>query len=206
MKAGYYALKALCRSENPLDRLVYYNSVKYLSAVNLVGAHLCLIFAVELYSVGILTRPVVCKNIFSKHKFTNMSYVIEGTIIDHWGKIPVVPDSAIKKTSAKGKKPRVVYTKISEDRVKSVKKNTTRIGQRKKKESDREVKSETEKPKKLTPYQIFNLAVKEKKSKDKSFSLTVGERSERWAKISEKVASGKIKPTKKDIRAIVSSW
>ncbi len=106
-------------------------------------------------------------------------------MIGYKGSIPIVSDSAIKKTEKmiKGK----TYHRVSEDKLKKAK----QVG---------------EKGKKMSGYQIFNMVVRERKAKDKNFSLSMDERKGKWAHITAKIASGKIKATKKDIGAIVKSW
>ena len=55
-------------------------------------------------------------------------------------------------------------------------------------------------------YQIFNLAIRERKKKDNQFSPNVEDRKEKWRKISSKISGGKISATKKDIRPIIDAW
>jgi translation initiation factor IF-1 len=118
-----------------------------------------------------------------------MSYTIAGSIVGHKGDIPIVSDSSIKKASkTKGK---VTYKKVSPEKLKGIQKKTKKVG---------------EKGEKLSGYQIFNAAIKERKSKDKTFTLPMEEKKEKWAQISAKIAKGKIKATKKDIGSIVKTF
>lgn len=96
-----------------------------------------------------------------------------------------------------------MYKRVSQEKLRAIEKKTKQI--QKKRSQKKSSSEESEKPKKLTGYQIFNLAIKERKAKDKKFSLGIDQRKERWAEISAQIAKGDIKTTKKDIRGIINS-
>ena len=92
-----------------------------------------------------------------------------------------------------------MYKKVSGGKLQTIQKKTKQIGQKKAATAEKNGK-------KPSGYQIFNQAIKERKLKDKSFSVSVEEKKETWARISSKISDGKLKATKKDIFAIVKSW
>jgi len=63
-----------------------------------------------------------------------------------------------------------------------------------------------EKIEKPNAYQLFNLAVKEKKKNDKKFIPSMEERLENWKIFKSLIEEGQLKSTKKDAKKFVSFW